>query len=143
METQNKTIITVENTINAPIEKVWQYWTKPEHIIRWNNASDDWHTLRAENDFRVGGKFISRMEAKDESFGFDFGGIYDAITKYKYIEYTIGDGRKVKINFTASGDKTNVEESFEAENTNSIEMQKGGWQAILDNFKKYTEGNKI
>jgi uncharacterized protein YndB with AHSA1/START domain len=141
METQNKTLITVENTINAPVEKVWQYWTKPEHITQWNNASDDWHIPRAENDLRVGGKFVSRMEAKDGSFGFDFGGEYDAITTNKYIEYTLGDGRKVKINFTADGNKTKVTESFEAENTNSIEMQRGGWQAILDNFKKYTEAS--
>lgn len=141
MKPQSKTIITVENTINAPVEKVWQYWTKPEHIMQWNNASDDWHTPRAENDLRVGGSFLSRMEAKDGSFGFDFGGIYDAITTHKYIEYTIGDGRKVKINFTAGGDKTNVKESFEAETQNSVEMQRGGWQAILDNFKKYVEKN--
>ena len=141
MATQDKTIITVENTINAPVEKVWQYWTKPEHITQWNNASDDWHTPRAENDLRVGGSFVSRMEAKDGSFGFDFGGVYDAITTNEYIEYTIGDGRKVKITFTADGNKTKVVESFEAESMNSIEMQKGGWQAILDNFKKYTEAN--
>ena len=139
METQGKTLITVENTVNAPVEKVWQYWTKPEHIIQWNSASDDWHSPHAENDLRVGGKFLSRMEAKDGSFGFDFGGVYDAITINKYIEYTLGDGRKVKINFTADGNQTKVIESFEAENMNSIEMQRGGWQAILDNFKKYTE----
>ena len=141
MATQDKTIITVENTINAPVEKVWEYWTKPEHITQWNNASDDWHTPRAENDLRAGGSFVSRMEAKDGSFGFDFGGVYDAITTNEYIEYTLGDGRKVKITFTADGNKTKVVESFEAENTNSIEMQQGGWQTILDNFKKYTEAN--
>ena len=141
METQNKTLITVENTINAPVEKVWQYWTTPEHITQWNNASDDWHTTSAENDLRVGGKFVSRMEAKDGSFGFDFGGVYDAITTNKYIEYTLGDDRKVKINFMADGNKTKVTESFEAEAENSIEMQRGGWQAILDNFKKYTEAS--
>jgi len=141
METQNRALITVENTVNAPVEKVWQYWTKPEHIMQWNNASDDWHTPRAENDLRVGGKFVSRMEPKDGSFGFDFGGVYDAITVNKYIEYTLGDGRKVNINFTADGDKTEVSESFEAEDENSIEMQRGGWQAILDTFKKYTEAS--
>ena len=139
MATQDKTIITVENTINAPVEKVWQYWTKPEHITQWNNASDDWHTPRAENDLRAGGSFVSRMEAKDGSFGFDFGGVYDAITTNEYLEYTLGDGRKVKINFTADGNKTKISESFEAESINSTEMQRGGWQAILDNFKKYTE----
>ena len=141
METQEKTVITVEDAINAPVEKVWEYWTKPQHIIKWCYASDDWHTPRAENDLRVGGSFASRMEAKDASMGFDFGGVYDAVRKNEYIEYTIGDGRKVQINFIADGDKTKVVESFEAETTNSIEMQRGGWQAILDNFKKYTENN--
>ena len=141
METLNKTLITVENTINAPIEKVWQYWTKPQHIIKWNNASEDWHTLRAENDLRVGGSFVSRMEAKDGSMGFDFGGVYDDVRNDEYIEYTLGDGRKVKVSFSGLGNTTKVVESFEAEDTNSIEMQKGGWQAILNNFKKHTEAN--
>ena len=122
MSTQEKTIITVENTIDAPIEKVWEYWTKPEHIIQWNNASGDWHTPRAENDLRVGGKFVSRMEAKDGSFGFDFGGAYDAVTTNEYIEYTLGDSRKVKIIFKADGNKTKVTESFEAESTHPIEV---------------------
>ncbi|MDB5198632.1 MAG: polyketide cyclase [Chitinophagaceae bacterium] len=142
METQNKTVITIENTINAPVEKVWEYWTKPGHIIKWNNASDDWHTPRAENDLRVGGSFVSRMEAKDGSFGFDFGGVYDAVRDNEYIEYTIGDGRKVKITFSGNGATTHVVEAFEAENTNPVEMQRGGWQNILDNFKKYTESSR-
>jgi uncharacterized protein YndB with AHSA1/START domain len=142
METQEKTVITVENTINAPVEKVWEFWTKPEHIIKWCNASDDWHTPRAENDLKVGGKFASRMEAKDGSMGFDFGGVYDAVRTNEYIEYTMSDDRKVKINFSVQENKTKVVESFEAENTHSIEMQQGGWQAILDNFKKYTEANQ-
>ena len=141
METAEKTIITIENTINAPVEKVWENWTKPEHIVRWNNASDDWHTTRAENDLRVGGSFLSRMEAKDGSFGFDFGGVYDAVTTNDYIEYTLGDGRKVQTTFTPQGNKTNIVVNFEAETTNSVEMQRGGWQAILDNFKKYTEAS--
>ena len=141
METQNKTIITVENTVAAPVEKVWEYWTKPEHIIKWNNASDDWHTPRAENDLRTGGSFVSRMEARDGSMGFDFGGVYDDVKTNEYIEYTMGDGRKVEIFFTATGNTTKVVESFEAENTNPAELQKGGWQSILDNFKKYTESN--
>ena len=143
METQEKTkVITVESTINAPVEKVWEYWTKPEHITKWNNASDDWHTPRAENDLRVGGSFVTRMEAKDGSFGFDFGGVYDAVRKNEYIEYTMGDGRKVKITFSSQGTKTKVVEAFDAESENSIDMQRNGWQAILDNFKKYTETNK-
>jgi uncharacterized protein YndB with AHSA1/START domain len=141
METKEKTVITVESTVNAPVEKVWEYWTKPEHITQWNNASDDWHTPRAENDLRAGGSFTARMEAKDGSFGFDFGGVYDIVTTNEYIAYTLGDGRKVNITFTANGNTTNVVESFEAESTNSIELQQGGWQAILNNFKKYTEGH--
>ena len=141
METQATTVITVESTINAPVEKVWEFWSKPEHITKWNNASDDWHTPRAENDLRTGGKFSARMEAKDGSFGFDFGGVYDAVRENEYIEYTLGDDRKVKINFIPQGNTTKVVESFDAENTHSVEMQKGGWQAILDNFKKYTEAN--
>ena len=139
METQEKTVITIENTINAPVEKVWETWTKPEHITKWAYASDDWHTPRAENDLRPGGSFSSRMEAKDGSMGFDFGGIYDAVRKNEYIEYTLGDDRKVKVWFTVQGNKTKIVESFEAEGMNPIEMQRGGWQAILDNFKKYTE----
>jgi uncharacterized protein YndB with AHSA1/START domain len=141
MEPTNKTVITVATTINAPVDKVWEYWTKPEHITKWNSASDDWHTPRAENDLRPGGSFSARMEAKDGSFGFDFGGIYDAVTANENIEYTLGDGRKVKVTFEPQGDATKVTESFDAENTHSIEMQQGGWQAILDNFKKYTEAN--
>lgn len=139
METLNNQVITVETTVNAPVEKVWECWTKPEHITQWNAASNDWHTPRAENDLRAGGKFFSRMEAKDGSFGFDFGGVYDAVEKNQYIEYTIGDGRKVKVTFQKHGHTTKITETFEAENTHSVEMQKGGWQAILDNFKKYAE----
>lgn len=142
METPAKTVITVQNTINAPVEKVWEYWIKPEHIINWNNASDDWHSPAATNDVREGGRFVYRMEAKDGSFGFDFGGVYDAVTPQQYIEYTMDDGRKVKITFTPDGDTTKVVESFEAEETNTIELQQGGWQAILDNFKKYTEASQ-
>ena len=136
---EKKAVITIEAIINAPVQKVWEYWTKPVHIMQWNAASPDWHTPRAENDLRVGGSFSSRMEAKDGSFGFDFGGIYDVVTPHEYIEYILGDTRKVKTNFIAQGDATKVIVNFEAEAENSIEMQKGGWQAILDNFKKYTE----
>lgn len=139
METANTKTITVEATINAPAEKVWEYWTKPEHITQWNNASADWHTPHAENDLRTGGSFLSRMEAKDGSFGFDFGGVYDDVQQNRHIAYTIGDGRKVKVDFTSEGHATKIVESFEAEKTHSIEMQRGGWQAILDNFKKYAE----
>ena len=141
METQNNTTITVENTIKAPIEKVWTYWTSPEHIQQWNNASDDWHTPHAENDLQVGGKFLSRMEARDGSFGFDFSGVYDAIKVNDYIAYTTDDGRKVSITFSGQETLTKIVETFEAETTHSIDMQKGGWQAILNNFKKYTEAH--
>lgn len=141
METPGKTTITVETTVKAPIEKVWEYWTSPEHITQWNNASEDWHTPSATNDLKAGGKFTSRMEAKDGSFGFDFWGIYDTVTKHECIAYTLGDDRKVSISFTTEGDHTKVVEIFEAESENSIELQRGGWQAILDNFKKYTENN--
>jgi uncharacterized protein YndB with AHSA1/START domain len=132
-------LITVEVSLNLPIEKVWDAWTKPEHITNWNAASDDWHTPRAENDLRIGGKFLSRMEAKDGSVGFDFNGVYDEVTLHEHIAYTMEGGRKVQILFTKSENQTIVTESFEAENENSIELQKNGWQSILDNFKKYAE----
>jgi len=141
MENTNKAIITITATILAPAEKVWERWTVPEHIIKWNNASDDWHTTHAENDLRIGGKFLSRMEAKDGSLGFDFIGIYDLVKENKLLEYTLGDGRKVIIVFTGIGNTTNIVETFEAESENSIEMQRSGWQAILENFKKYAEAN--
>lgn len=139
METTKATVITVESTIQAPVEKVWQYWTAPEHVTKWNHASDDWHSPSGENDLRPGGKFLFRMEAKDGSFGFDFGGVYDTVKTHELIEYTIGDGRKVRVKFNGKGSETTVVESFEAESTNPAEMQRGGWQAILDNFKKYVE----
>ena len=141
MEIPEKTNITVEATIQAPVEKVWDYWSKPGHIVKWNNASDEWHTPRAENDLRVGGKFLSRMEAKDGSMGFDFNGVYDEVKINELIAYTIEGGRKVNNVFTASGNETTVTVTFEAENENSFELQRGGWQAILDNFKKYVEAN--
>ncbi|MBT2700631.1 SRPBCC family protein [Bacillus sp. ISL-40] len=135
----NNEKITVKATVHAPVEKVWGYWTEPNHITKWNNASDDWHTPIAENDLTVGGKFLTRMEAKDGSFGFDFGGIYDEVKLNEAISYTMGDGRKVDITFKGRGNETQVIETFDAETTNSIEMQQAGWQAILDNFKKYSE----
>jgi uncharacterized protein YndB with AHSA1/START domain len=138
---ETKTVITVQAGIGAPVSKVWDYWTKPEHITKWNAASDDWHTPRAENDCRTGGKFISRMESKDGTMGFDFGGVYDEVVPQKLIAYTMGDGRQVKVVFTDNGSSTQVEESFDAENMHSHEMQRAGWQSILDNFKKYTENN--
>lgn len=139
METMENTTITVSATVNAPVAKVWESWNQPEHITKWCAASEDWHTPKSENDLRPGGQFLSRMEAKDGSFGFDFGGIYDDVKTNELITYTMSDGRKVEITFEADGDTTKVTETFDAENTNPIEMQRGGWQAILDNFKKYTE----
>jgi len=139
METQAP--ITVIATINAPIEKVWSYWSEPAHITQWTFASSDWHAPFAENDLKTTGKFKTRMEAKDGSFGFDFEGIYSTVQEYALIEYGLEDGRKVRIAFEEIDGLTKVTETFDPENTNPIEMQRGGWQAILDNFKKYTEAN--
>lgn len=135
----NNQIITIEATVNAPIETVWHYWTEPEHIKQWNSASEDWHTTTAVNDLRVGGKFLSRMEAKDGSFGFDFSGIYDEVVQYETIAYTLGDERRVRITFSKDDNNTKIIEAFDAEDTNSMEMQKNGWQSILDHFKRYVE----
>jgi uncharacterized protein YndB with AHSA1/START domain len=131
--------ITVKAIINAPIKKVWENWTKPEHITKWNFASDDWQCPKAENDMRVGGKYNARMEAKDGSFGFDFWGIYDKIETHKMIAYTLGDNRKVETTFVENGNQTEIITIFDAENENPVEMQQQGWQMILNNFKKYTE----
>lgn len=131
--------ITIEANIHATPEQVWQCWTLPEHITKWNQASDDWHTPHAENDLRVGGRFSSRMESKDGKYGFDFGGVYDAVEPYHKIAYTIGDGRTVHITMEPVDGGTQVVETFEAESQNSIERQRQGWQAILDNFKRYVE----
>lgn len=133
------TKITVTASVNAPVEKVWQSWSAPEHIMQWCSASPEWHVPRAENDLRNGGKFLTRMEAKDGSMGFDFEGIYSEVETNKKIAYGMSDGRKVEITFEAKGDTTSVTETFDAETQNPIEMQRGGWQAILDNFKNYTE----
>ncbi|RUT31726.1 polyketide cyclase [Paenibacillus zeisoli] len=139
MESNNQSVITVETTVHSPIDKVWEYWTEPKHITKWSNASDEWHVPKAENDLRVDGAFLTRMEAKDGSFGFDFSGVYDEVRVNEFIAYTLGDGRKVTITFISEGDDTKVIEAFEAESTNPVEMQQAGWQAILDNFKKYSE----
>ena len=141
MESNNKQPITIENIVNAPIEKVWELWNGPRHIEKWNSPSEDWHTPHAENDLRPGGKIKSRMEAKDKSQGFDFEGTYDAVEKPKYISYTMSDGRKVKVNFSAKNNGTMVMETFDPEEINSLEMQQAGWQAIMDNFKKYAESS--
>jgi uncharacterized protein YndB with AHSA1/START domain len=139
METAEKTAVTVETTVNAPIEKVWASWNEPQHITRWAFASDDWHVPKSENDLRTGGKFSTTMAAKDGSFSFDFGGVYTNVETNKLIEYTMSDERKVRVVFSADGNETKVSETFDTESTHSVEMQRAGWQAILDNFKKYTE----
>lgn len=131
--------ITIQTTVNAPISDVWKYWTDPRHIVKWNNASDDWHTPTAENDLRVGGRFLSRMEAKDGSFGFDFGGTYTEVDPYRRIAYDMTDERSVEADFTEEDGKTRIVQTFDPERQNSLEMQRQGWQAILDNFKKYVE----
>lgn len=141
MQTMTKKAITVQATVNAPIEKVWKFWNEPEHITQWAFASPDWHAPKAENDLRVDGTFSTTMAAKDGSFSFDFGGVYTKVENHKAIEYTLGDGRKVKISFSAEGNQTNVVETFDPEDQNPEEMQRGGWQAILDNFKAYAEKN--
>ncbi|MGQ3013970.1 MAG: SRPBCC family protein [Flavobacteriales bacterium] len=131
--------ITVSSSVNAPVERVWEYWTNPQHIMKWNSASEDWHTPRAENDLRAGGKFSARMEARDGSMGFDFEGVYDEVEPHNLISYTMADGRKVRISFSENDGFTEVRETFDPEGTNPVEMQRMGWQAILDNFKKYSE----
>jgi PhnB protein len=134
--------ITVENMINAPVEKVWKLWTEPKHVVKWCHASDDWEAPHAENDLRVGGKFKTVMAAKDKSASFDFTGVYSNLKKHELIEYNIDDGRHVKVEFTKLPKGVRVTETFEPEKTNPEGMQRSGWQAILDNFKKYIEGNK-
>ncbi len=133
--------ITIGATINADVEKVWRYYTEPEHITQWNFASDDWHSPRAENDLRPGGKYMARMEAKDGSEGFDFEAIYDDVVPRKKIAYTMTDGRQAIVSFDKADGSTKVTISFDAENTNPDELQRQGWQAILNNFKTYTESH--
>jgi uncharacterized protein YndB with AHSA1/START domain len=135
----SKTVITIEAIVNKPIDKVWESWTKPEHITKWCFASDDWHAPSSTSDFKVGGKTSTRMEAKDGSFGFDFWGTYDEITLNKKLAITMGDGRKWDTYFSIVDGGIKIVEEFEAESENPIEMQQAGWQMILNNFKKYVE----
>jgi uncharacterized protein YndB with AHSA1/START domain len=139
MNQEKNKSITIETTVHASIKKVWEYFSNPVHITKWNFASDDWHSPKAENDLRAGGKFSSRMEARDGSFGFDFSGVYDEVKPHELIKYTLDDGRKVEVKFEETDSATRIIESFEAEETHSYEMQRDGWQAILNNFKKYVE----
>lgn len=134
-------MITVETMVKAPIEKVWKHWTTPSSINQWCSPSPDWETVNAQNDLRVGGEFSSRMQAKDGSMGFDFGGVYSDVIPNQYIAYAINDGRKVEISFREENGLVHVRESFELESINPEEMQRGGWQAILDSFRDFTEAN--
>ena len=131
--------IEVKSTINAPIDQVWDYWTSPKHIMNWNFASRDWHCPKAENNLVHGGEFHYYMEAKDGSFGFDYWGTYLNIEEGKHLELKLGDGRKVTVLFESLGNETTVTEIFDPETTNPVELQKTGWQLILDNFKAYVE----
>lgn len=135
------TKVTIEATIAASPQKVWDYWTLPEHITQWNAASPDWCCPSATNDLRAGGKYSARMEARDGSFGFDFEAIYDEVEPLKKISYTMGDGRQATTLFKAVGDATLVTTMFDPENMHPVDFQQQGWQAILNNFKQYTETN--
>jgi uncharacterized protein YndB with AHSA1/START domain len=141
METKEQTAITIKTTVNAPVEKVWKLWTIPHHIAKWCHASDDWYAPYAENDLKKGSNFLTRMSARDGSVSFDFNGKYDKIAENREIQYTIADGRKVKVLFEPEGSSTTITEIFDPESINSIELQKSGWQSILDNFKKYAESS--
>jgi len=131
--------ITIETLVHAPINLVWDTWNSPNHVVHWNHASDDWHSPKAENNFVVGGKFVYRMEAKDNSFGFDFSGTYEEIVDKKRVVTRLDDNRLVKTEFYGEKDSVRIVETFEAEDQNSIELQREGWSAILNNYKLYTE----
>jgi uncharacterized protein YndB with AHSA1/START domain len=135
--------ITIETLVKAELNTIWDAWNDPEDIKQWNAASDDWHTTQSTVDLREGGKFSSRMEAKDGSAGFDFEGTYTRIVAPKIIEYSLGDGRDVKIEFTEGADGVRVRETFEAESQTDREHQRRGWQAILDNFARHVEAKDI
>ena len=136
-----KNKITIEAQVKAEVKKVWNYWTAPERITQWNFASPEWQCPSASNDLRKGGKYIARMEAKDGSFGFDFEAVYNDVVPEKRLSYVMSDGREAVTTFERAGEYTIVTTIFDAENTHPIDFQKAGWQAILDNFKNYTERN--
>ena len=133
--------ITISTMVNAPVSKVWEFYTGPEHIMQWNHASDDWHCPKAENNLVVGGDFSSTMAAKDGSFSFEFGGVYDRIETNELISYNMADGRRVEVKFEEQDGGIRVTTIFDPEQTNPEEMQRAGWQMILENFRKYTEAN--
>ncbi|HRG67758.1 MAG TPA: SRPBCC family protein [Saprospiraceae bacterium] len=134
-----KIVIEVKVTVSSNLDKVWEYWNSPEHIVNWNFASDEWCAPRAEVNLKPGGHFVCRMESKDGCMGFDFSGVYDVIKPLELIEYTLEDNRKVSIEFLEGAGGIQVIEKFEAESENAIELQQAGWQAILNNFKRYVE----
>lgn len=136
---ENPVQIEVKTEVKTSVEKAWDTFTNPQYITKWCFASDDWHAPRATNDLRVGGSFTTRMESKDGQMGFDFGGVYSAVDLYKNIEYAMEDGRKVKVSFASNGNATLVSEVFDAESTHPFSLQEGGWQAILENYKKIAE----
>ncbi len=139
MDTQK---ITVESTINAPVEKVWACYTEPAHITGWAYADASWHAPHAENDLRVDGRFLTRMEAKDGTAGFDFAGVYTEVVEHQKIAYTMdGDGRTTEVTFIPEGDSTRVITTFDPEHENPAEMQRAGWQSILDNFAAHVESH--
>lgn len=139
MENTSRKTITISAVVHAPIETVWNCWTAPEHIMNWAFASDDWEAPKAENDVRVGGRFLTTMAAKDGSFSFDFTGTYTSVDEHAVIEYDIDDGRHVSVKFDEQPDGVHVTETFAMEGENTEEKQREGWQAILNNFAKYTE----
>lgn len=134
--------ITVEATIDAELQKIWRLWTQPDHITKWNFANDDWYCPKVENDLRVDGRFLCRMEAKDGSFGFDFEGIYDEVIDHEKITYTLPDGRTSTTTFENLGNHIKVSTIFDAEPQYPVEKQKEGWQSILNNFKTYVESTE-
>lgn len=138
--TMKEKAITVEVTLLASAAKAWDYFTNPEHIVNWNFASSDWHCPKSSNDVRVGGKMISTMAARDGSMSFDFEGVYSEVREHEFLAYALPDGREVEVRFESNGDSTKVIETFDPESENPLEMQRAGWQAILDNYKKLVEG---
>jgi len=135
----NTNPITVSTNVQADLQKAWTCWTSPEHIVKWNFASDDWHCPRAANDLKPGGTFSATMASRDGKTSFDFSGVYSEVVPHKRLTYTLEDKRKVTITFEEKNGETTVTETFEPENENSVEMQRAGWQAILDNYRKHTE----
>jgi uncharacterized protein YndB with AHSA1/START domain len=135
------TKITIQAVVAADRQKVWNCYTQPEHITKWNFATDTWHCPAASNDMRVGGKYLARMEAKDGSFAFDFEAVYNEIVDGEKFTYTMPDNREIQVSFEKMDDKTRVTVTFDPENENPVDLQRSGWQSILDNFRRYAEGN--